>query len=214
VHVQDSEFNPEAFSAGNGSRSAFLSEYNLSDNGQPLDDERGVLAEFFMDKVLLGFKSKEVGREVYEDREFISIRIRGQDKSNVVCEVTEQHKRRFPRAYAAFKANVTQARVGTPIERLAAVSPTQIYMFKQHNITTVEDLSEVADQYLQNLGPGARDLQRQAKEFLTNGKVANAELVAKVDDLATQLKTALDLINKQQQLLDEATAPKSTKKGS
>jgi hypothetical protein len=210
VRVQN-EFNPEAFSAGNGSRSAFLSDYNLSDSGQPLDDERGVLAEFSMDKVLLGFKSKEAGREIFEDREFISIRIRGQDKSNVVREVTEQDKRRFPRAYAAFKANVTQARVGTPIERLAAVSPTQIYMFKQHNITTVEDLSEVADQYLQNLGPGSRDLQRQAKEFLSNGKVANAELEAKVDEQSAQLKQALELIQQLKQQLNDSTAKPAKK---
>jgi hypothetical protein len=201
------EFNPDSFGNGFGSKDAFLSEYNLSSDGRQREDDRGVVANFYLDKVLLGFKSREAGREIYEDREFVSIRVKGQDKMEVVREVTDQDKQRFATQYFRFKQGQEQAKVGTPIERLPGMTPSSIHMYKQYNIKTIEDLCEVADSNLQNLGPGARELQRQAQEFISNGKVANAALENKFDELS-------EIVRKQAELIERLTAAEDKKKGS
>jgi hypothetical protein len=205
------DFNPDSFNAGFGSKDAFLGEYNLQSDGRQRDDDRGVVANFFLDKVLLGFKSREAGREIYEDREFVSIRVKGQDKMEVVREVTEQDKQRFGQQYWRFKQGQEQAKVGTPIERLPGMTPSTIHLYKQNNIKTIEDLSEVADSNLQNLGPGARELQRQAQEFISNGKVANLALEKKVEEQATALSEAMELIRAMQAQLAEKKGGKSAK---
>lgn len=206
--MQVENFNPEAFGSFN-SKEGFLGGYGLNDNGQPLDDEKGVRAEFLLHPVLMGFKSKEAGREIYEDREFVSIMIRGSDKTHVLREATELDKRRFARAYAQFKLGAEQTRVGTPIERLPGVTPSSALMLKQHNIKTIEDMSEVADGFLQNLGTGARELQRQAKEFLSNGKQANAQMQSEMDQLRALLAEQQKQI---EALMEVKTAPDKKQK--
>jgi hypothetical protein len=205
------DFNPDSFNAGFGSKDAFLGEYNLQSDGRQRDDDRGVVANFYLDKVLLGFKSREAQREIYEDREFISIRVKGQDKMEVVREVTEQDKQRFAAQYYRFKQGQEQSKVGTPIERLPGMTPSTIHLYKQNNIKTIEDLCEVADSNLQNLGPGARELQRQAQEFISNGKVANLALEKKVEEQAQALSEAMDLIRAMQAQLAEKKGGKPAK---
>lgn len=192
----DPSFSPEAYGPTGGSKEAFLSEYNLNDRGQQRDDDKGVHAEFSLYAVLMGFKSKEAGKEIFEDREFVTIRIRGQDKTEVVREATELDKRRFPRQYAEFKAGNRQARMGTSILQLVGMTPARAMTFQQFNIHTIEDLAEVADGYLQNLGMGARDLRRQAQEFVSNGKTANSELQAKLDTQQQQIAQLMELTQK------------------
>lgn len=202
------EFHAEHISSagGYGSREAFLAEYNLNQNGQQRDDDRGAVAKFFIAPVYMGFKSEQAGKAVYEDREFVSIRVKGQDKTEHVCEVREEDKRRFAFQYQQFKAGQSQAKAGTPIERLQGVSPSAVLLFRQHNIRTIEDLAEVADGHLANLGMGARDLQRQAIAYLSNGKVANDELTKRLDALEADSKAKDATIAEQQALLADATA--------
>ena len=74
----------------------------------PKDDDRGVVAEFFIDKVHMGFKSREAGYPIHEDRPFIRIRVKGNDKTETVREVQEPDKRRFPHQWKAFCEGQTQ----------------------------------------------------------------------------------------------------------
>ncbi len=131
------------------------------------EDESGVIPRFFMKEVLLGAKSEEAGRAIYEDREHIEIKIKGQDKG-IFCDlVREEHRRRFPIAYAAFKAGREAPVVGTPIEQMAGVGPAMVHNLRGLNIRTIEDLAGISDENaLSAIGMGARELVNRAKAWV------------------------------------------------
>ena len=59
---------------------------------------------FFTEAVRMDFKSKQAGRDIFEDREFVRILIPGDRRSAPVEPVGDEHKKRWPREYEAFKA--------------------------------------------------------------------------------------------------------------
>src|SRR5918992_1635180 len=93
----------------------------LTKAAQTGEDDRALMVDFFTLPKLLGFRSNQEGRPIYEDQDYCRIRIKGQPHQVVVEEVTEQHKQRFPIAYHAFLQKRPQAIVGTPIEQLPGV---------------------------------------------------------------------------------------------
>ena len=150
--------------------------------GRPQEDDSSLVVEFFVDKKLLGKRSIEEGREIYEDREYVRVQIKGQSKQVVVQEVKEQHIKRFPIAYYHFKAKRAAPVVGTPIEQLPHTGPTLAASLKVLGIRTIEDLANANDSALGNIGPGSRELQNKAKAFL--GKTTETTL-----QLSEQLAT-------------------------
>lgn len=150
--------------------------------GQQQEDERGVIPRFFMKEVLLGAKSEAEKRPIYEDREHIEIKIKGQDKG-IFCDlVRDAHRKRFPLAYAAFKAGREVAIIGTPIEQMAGVGPAMAHNLRGLNIRTVEDLAGISDENaLSSIGMGARELVNRAKAWI-QGKAPE------VTDLQRQLE--------------------------
>ena len=183
------EFNANSFSTGQySSKEQFLDHY------VPKDDDRGVIAEFKVEPVLMGFKSKEANREIYEDREFVRILVKGNDKMEVVAEVTDQHRRRFPFQYERFKAGMAQLKSGTPIDRVPGISPSTVKNYISLNIRTIEDLAEVGDNVLDNLGMGARDNREKAIKYLANGRVANDEAASKVRALEEKVAELTALV--------------------
>lgn len=147
----------------------------LPGQGQP--DDAALIPRFYVEKKLMGAKSTEKGRPVYEDREYIEIKIRGQDKQIVVEEVKETHKQRFPRAYAAFAAGKPMPVIGTPIEMLPGMGPSVAHHLKGINVRTVEDLAAINDETaLQNIGMGARDMVKRAKAWIEGQAPKTIEL--------------------------------------
>jgi adenine-specific DNA methylase len=138
-------------------------------------DDKACYATFKVEPKLMGFKSHEAGRPVYEDREYVRILVKGQDKQVFWREVTDEDKQRFPNAYAAFKKGVEAVVSGTPVEMLG-LGPSSIEMMRLKGIRTVEDLASLGDDGLQGLGMGARELQAKAKAFLGKTSVQSHEL--------------------------------------
>lgn len=155
------------------------------------EDESGVIPRFFMKEVLLGAKSQELGREVYEDREHIEIKIKGQDKG-IYCDlVRDAHRKRFPIAYAAFKAGKEAPVVGTPVEQMSGIGPAMAHNLRGLNIRTIEDLASISDENaLSAIGMGARDLVNRAKAWV-QGKAP--EVTALQDQLAAERQARQEL---------------------
>lgn len=149
--------------------------------GRQQEDDRALIVDFFVDKKLLGLKSKEAGRPVYEDREYVRIRIKGQDKQEVVREVDAKIKARFPIAYQLFQQQKPAPMIGTPIDMLPGLGPSLAHHLKGLNIRSVEDLSMITDEnVIQNIGSGARKMIDQAKQWVrqTSETVVNTERLA------------------------------------
>lgn len=121
---------------------------------------------FFMATEQNNFRSEQEGHPVYDDVEYVSIITPGDTRSEVIRAATPQHKREYAPQYAAFKEGITLAPEGSPLEHWPPLTPAQIANFKAVGIHTVEQLAEVSDGNLANLGRGARTIRERAKAWL------------------------------------------------
>lgn len=136
---------------------------NLNFGGQ---QQQRAFVTFFMEKEANNFRSEQEGRAVYDDVEYVRIITPGDTRSEVVRAATPDHKREYSQQYAAFKAGVELAPVGSPLEHWPPASPALIANLKAVGVHTVEQLSEVSDGNLMNLGHGGRGLRERAKAWL------------------------------------------------
>ena len=172
--------------------------------GQKLEDDSALIIRFFVGKKLLGAKSIAAGREIYEDREYVEILIKGQDKQAVVEEVKQHHKQKFPIAYMAFQQARELPMVGTPIAQLPGVGPSLAHTMKGLNIRSIEDMAGVGENeiVLQAIGMGARDLVKRAKAWLDQTSATTVSL----QEENKQLK---DLLAKMNERLEALETPKA-----
>jgi hypothetical protein len=109
------------------------------------------------------------GRPIYEDQEYIEIVTPG-DKTNVVNRpVRPADKKQYAQQYAAWKAGDEEQLTGTPLAMWPGISRAQVEELKFFKVRTVEQLAELSDANLQNVGP-LRQLRERAKDFLDAAK--------------------------------------------
>lgn len=163
---------------------------------QQQSKETGVYPEFEVKLIKNNFKSEQKGRPIYDEVEWITIRVAGDRNSVVERKVTDIDRQRFPAHYEIFKAGEKMAESGTPIEEWTSISRSQAANLKAINIYTVEALAGISDQGIANIGLGGRDLVEQAKAFLEAAKdnavpqhlaMDNKRLKQDVDMLTRQL---------------------------
>lgn len=171
----------------------------LPGNKHQQQDNPAHVVEFHVKPKLMGFKSREAGREIKEDREYCKIMVKGQPQQVVDEEVTEKHKRDYPNAYAAFKAGRAPLVVGTPIEQLPGMGPSQALELKVLGIRVMEDMANLDDSGLQRVGHGGRELQKQCKAFLARTTGENIELKAENAKLKTEVQTLTEQMARMQE---------------
>lgn len=149
--------------------------------------DAGLFVQFYLEAIKDEEASAEAGRPIFNDREYIKIIPVG-DKNTVVCEpVTQEHKMRWPHQYAAFTQQQHQPQSGTPLEQWPPLTKSQVMTFKAANVHTVEQLSNVSDGNLTNLGMGARDLREKAIAYLKNAE-GSSGVLAMQDQLNDAMK--------------------------
>lgn len=167
---------------------------------QQINPDAALGVQFFVDAVENPRKSKEAGRPIYEDREFIRIAFPGDNKKSHVAPAHELHyvgpaKRqmtyaeRFNASYEAFKRGQADYQAGTPIDIFPGLTPSQRQELKSQQIRTVEQLAGLRDAVITKLGPGWRQRVTDAKAFLSRSK-STAEVDALRAELA-ELKAML-----------------------
>jgi len=152
--------------------------------------DAGLFVQFYFEAIKDEEESIKAGRPIFNDREYIKIIPVG-DKNTVVCEpVTEEHKMRWPAQYAGFKNQQHQPQEGTPIDQWPPLTKSQVLMFKAANVHTVEQLANVSDGNLGNLGMGARDLREKAIAYLKNaeGSAPTLALQQQLNDAIKQIE--------------------------
>lgn len=179
--------------------------------------EPGVNVQFVKEEVVHGVMSKEAGREVMIQKDFVRIKVAGNDKEDFFGPATVEMQKRFPEEWEAYQKGVGPERVGTPIRRWPQLTQNQVRNLESHAIYTVEDMASVADGLLENLGMGARKLREDAQRFLSLAKTAadldrldaieqqNAELQAQNTALQSQLADVLARLPKP--VAEEAAEP-------
>lgn len=151
--------------------------------------DAGLYVQFYFEAIKDEEASIKAGRPIYVDKEYIKIIPVG-DKNTQVCEpVTDEYRFRWPQQYAAFKAQQHQPQEGTPLEQWPPLTKSQVMTFKGANVHTVEQLANVSDSNLSNLGMGARDLRDKAIAYLKSAEGASGTLA-----IQQQLSDALKQI--------------------
>lgn len=128
-----------------------------------MDDK--LYVEFMREPVMHPGKSREAGRAIYEERDFVRIHVPG-DKTTVCVEpMHEINMFRFRSRYEKWKAGQAEAVTGTPLSALPGMSPAKVEEYKFFKIVTIEQLAEANDQMGQKFMSFQGDKQR-AKAFI------------------------------------------------
>lgn len=148
--------------------------------------------------------SKEAGRTIYKDEDWVSLRV---DANTTVEKPAEEwfadmaDKARngktdpitfeaYKKIYASFKEGKEAPLNGTDIRLWPQVTKAQAENLIQLGIRTVEDMAVADDNTIRRITHGGRDLQNKAKAYLESreGKAAEkiVDLEKKVTELAEQ----------------------------
>ena len=139
-------------------------------------------------------KTAAEGRPIFEAVEYVEILTPG-DKDTVVDRpVRKLDMYLWTQKYVAFRQGLSQESDGTPISAWGGVPPERVDELKHFRIRMVEQLAEVPDSNLSNLGPNARAEREKARAYLAamKGEGPAKELRAEND----ALKARLDALEK------------------
>ena len=176
-----------------------MSETDFRDPSAP---KSPAIPQFFTEAVKLEWKSRQEGRPIFEDRDFVRIIIPGDRRSMAVEPVGDAHKERWPREYEAFRAGREAPLEGTPLSEwpVSLMGPARVQELAYFNLRTVEQLAAVNDAQLQNLGMGSRELRERARTWLEVAEKGagpierlisrNEELARETERLTRELKAA------------------------
>ncbi|HEY5412901.1 MAG TPA: hypothetical protein VIJ94_19465 [Caulobacteraceae bacterium] len=176
-----------------------MSETDFRDPSAP---KSPAIPQFFTEAVKLEWKSRQEGRPIFEDREFVRIIIPGDRRSMAVEPVGDGHKQRWPAEYQAFTAGREAPLQGTPLSEwpVSLMGPARVQELAYFNLRTVEQMAAVNDAQLQNLGMGARELRERARTWLEVAEKGaapierlisrNEELARETERLTRELKAA------------------------
>jgi hypothetical protein len=109
------------------------------------------------------------GYPVHDEVEYIEIAVPG-DKTNLIHRpIRADDKKKFAKAYAAWKSDAAQAQQGMPLSELPGISRAQVEDLKYFKVFTVEQLAGLTDGNAQNIGP-ILALRRKATAYLERAK--------------------------------------------
>lgn len=168
-----------------------------------------LFVEFFMDAVENEAKSLKAGRPIFEDKEFVKIMVPGDNSFSVVHEVHEVHKRRFARAYEAFKAGREQAVEGTPLITIPFLKKGECMELAKLGIKTAEQLVNMSDANGQHV-MGFQGLRKRVSVFLEDAaKAAPAQKMAvELGKRDQEIETLKKMLEEQRKRLEEVSGRK------
>ena len=152
--------------------------------------------EFFRKPVMQPGKSREAGRAVYEEIDYVRIHVPGDKSSVIERPLSQQDIFRFQDRYNKWKAGQEEAVTGTPLSALPGMNASKVEEYKFFKIITVEQLADAND----NLGGKFMSFQsdkQRAKAFMevaaNNAPIEkmNAELQkrdAEIENLRTMVE--------------------------
>ena len=146
-------------------------DLNFQDNQQTEADKR-LFVQFFKDAVKNEIKSKEAGRPIFDEHDFVRVITPG-SRDTVITRVADgsDYALRFPAQWARYKAGQNQDVSGTPLSQLPWMSVGQVAEFAAVGCRTVEQLVGMPDNLSQKF-MGHHQLKQRAQVYLDAAKEA------------------------------------------
>lgn len=171
----------------------FTRDFSLSipfqdSDGLPVKTNN-VFPVFFTDEEYDENQSKLLGRPYFNTVEKIRFLIPGDPTSSPERYATDDDRHKYADHYRKFSQQKEIAESGTPIEHWPILNSSQIATLKYLNIFTVEQIAELSDANLSNIGHGASTLRDQAKAYLETAEqgAVPARLVDENDRLKGEI---------------------------
>lgn len=159
-------------------------------------------------------QSREAGRPIYEEIDFVEIMVPGDKHSIVDRHATELDKRRFSRQFAAYKAGKTDQTIGTPLSALPFMSEAKAQEYKFFNITTAEQLSAAAESSTAAgaiMGFNGDKQKATAYLQMAAGNAPILQMQQSIEDKENQINAMQEQMNQMNAKIAELLAPKSKK---
>lgn len=155
---------------------------------------------FYIRPVVDADATQNAGRTIHRDATYVEISTPG-DKTTVVDRaLREDDKRRFPKEWLAFEANLSQeGAAGTLLSAWGAISPAIVEDYRVVKVKTVEQLAALSDANVASLGMLGRTHRQMARDFLEASK-SNAPLLRMQEELRQEReqRAALEHVLKEQ----------------
>lgn len=160
----------------------------------------GVYPRFFMEAVEDPAASAANGRPICREEERVEIIMPGNQLTQPVHRVSDEHRQRWPQHYEAFRNNIEIAPEGTPLEDWPRLGRSAVMELKGLGFRIVEDIANAPDTVLQRLPGGGFRMREAAKAYLDDA--ASIALSEKLTFENDQLRA--ELSNVQRQLAEQS----------
>lgn len=185
-------------------------------------NDRGMIAEFFIEDRYQAFESNRQGRAIYKPIEMVRLRQAGNRYTDYISEVQYEdepnkpsHPHRFPREWAAFKSQQEQVQDGTPLEMCKFITSHRVKELKAVGIHTAEKYAELPDTTVQNLGLGARKERDQCIAYIsTSDKDRAAQQAGALKAENERLHNDLEIMKAQMAQLNQTMQDRMMNTGS
>lgn len=169
--------------------------------------DRALAVKFYFRPVQDREATEREGRPIFKEREYVEIRIPGDQGTVLDTPVTDMERQRFRGAYSAFKAGNAEQVVGTPLAEVPWITRSQVEELAHLQVRSLEQLSELSDAACSKFA-GLYDLKSKAKKHLENAKAAAPALQV----AALEEKHNAELAELRKALEDQASIIKQLKK--
>jgi len=192
--MDTADFNHNHFSSGNR------------------EGDNNLLVKFFNKAMRSEDKSREEGRPIFDEVEYVDIRVAGSKNGHICRPARLDDKSRFPDHYNAFKNRMEMPVEGTPLTEWAVITRSQAEELAFFNVKTVEQLASMSDGQSGKF-MGMNSLRQKAKDWVKEAKdnapsIKMAEELRERDDTITALTDKLAALT---DMVDKLTAPEDPK---
>jgi hypothetical protein len=158
--------------------------------------DRKMFVRFYTKPVRNNFKSSQENRPVYDDVEYVEIRIPGDRNSIFNQPVKQEHRIRFADRYERFKKNAADIQSGTPLSEWTQMTPGLVEELKYFGIQTVDQLAEMDDIHGQKI-PNFHTFKAQAQAFLEKAKEGeqDSKLAAALEQRDNEIAALKEQVN-------------------
>lgn len=132
-------------------------------------DDTKLYVEFSLRTEIDAAASKEQSRPVHKAVDYVRIQQPG-ERDAIIRPAHNGDVQRFPRQWAAYQAGKQDIPDGTLLATLWPANPEIVENLKFFKIFTVEQLANINDTQISNIGMGGRHFVEQAKKFLATAE--------------------------------------------
>ena len=124
-----------------------------------------LIVRFYYDGLQNSEKTEAAGRPIFDEVEFIEIRIPGEKNEIRARPVRYRDRLEFAAAYAAFKNGQAAPASGTPLDKLPFLTKAQVLEFQAVGLKTAENLRDMSDANAQRF-MGINTVRKRVADFL------------------------------------------------